>query len=225
MTLGKNEMSYQVYDVLKRYGTCVELIPVDKYFHDITIGLYLKNKVCTVWTFSKRRGVHERILQIRNQLVSLGGMVPVDGTHNQAEFSCGYLHFRPAKFLLNQAVNKSPEYSASNNPMTIRDTKSTLTIQAVAVQRDGQWVYQIAGKGDAPNKAIRIRMIVAGFIRYGEMNKVNDTEVSFSCGQRHDDITRLLLPFSRNISSVESMIAAEALRGQMTTGTLGFTPI
>ena len=59
----------------------------------------------------------------------------------------------------------------------------------------------------------------------GEMNKVNDTEVSFSCGQRHDDITRLLLPFSRNISSVEGMIAAEALRGQMTTGTLGFSPI
>jgi hypothetical protein len=35
---------------------------------------------------------------------------------------------------------------------------------------------------------------------------------------------RVLLPYSRNISSVESMLEAEALRGQMTTGTLGFTP-
>ena len=32
------------------------------------------------------------------------------------------------------------------------------------------------------------------------------------------------MPYSRNVSSVESMMEAEALRGQMTTGTLGFTP-
>jgi hypothetical protein len=35
---------------------------------------------------------------------------------------------------------------------------------------------------------------------------------------------RLVLPYSRNISAVETMMDAEALRGQMTTGTLGFTP-
>jgi hypothetical protein len=34
---------------------------------------------------------------------------------------------------------------------------------------------------------------------------------------------RVLLPYSRNISSVETMMAAEALRSQMTTNTLGFS--
>ena len=56
------------------------------------------------------------------------------------------------------------------------------------------------------------------------MEKISDTKVAFPCGQRHDELIRLLLPYSRNISSVESMMEAEALRGQMTTGTLGFTP-
>jgi hypothetical protein len=35
---------------------------------------------------------------------------------------------------------------------------------------------------------------------------------------------RILLPYSRNVSAVENMMEADALRGQMTTGTLGFTP-
>ncbi len=34
---------------------------------------------------------------------------------------------------------------------------------------------------------------------------------------------RILLPYSRNISAVEGMMEAEAMRGQMTTGTLGFS--
>ena len=55
------------------------------------------------------------------------------------------------------------------------------------------------------------------------MDKVSDTQVMFPCGARHDELMRLLLPYSRNISSVEGMMAAEALRGQMTTGTLGFS--
>ena len=84
-------------------------------------------------------------------------------------------------------------------------------------------MYSVSAEGDAPNPAVRLRMVVAGFLRYGEMEKVGDVEVAFPCGERHDALMRLLMPYSRNISSVEGMMAAEALRGQMTTGTLGFS--
>ncbi len=66
-------------------------------------------------------------------------------------------------------------------------------------------------------------MIVAGFVRYGEMDRVSDTEVAFPCGRLHEELVRILLPYSRNVSAFESMMAEEALRGQMTTGTLGFS--
>ena len=56
-----------------------------------------------------------------------------------------------------------------------------------------------------------------------EMEKTGETEVAFSCGQRHDELLRLVLPYSRNISAVETMMDAEAARGPMTTGTLGFS--
>ena len=57
------------------------------------------------------------------------------------------------------------------------------------------------------------------------MEKVEKNTVAFSCGSRHDELLRLLLPYSRNISAVETMLEESALRGQLTTGTAGFSPL
>lgn len=213
----------RVADVLEHYGSCLELVPMDPNFKNISVGLYVKNGICTVWTFSGKQGVEARIEQIREQLVALGGMEAVPGTYNQARFACGGLHERPMKFLMTQAVGKAPDYAPPQGEMTIQDSRSPLTIKVTGSQRDDAYVYSVSVEGDAPRPAVRLRMVVAGFLRYGEMQKVGDNEVAFPCGQRHDELMRLLLPYSRNISSVEGMMAAEALRGQMTTGTLGFS--
>ena len=58
----------------------------------------------------------------------------------------------------------------------------------------------------------------------GEMEKVNDNAVTFPCKRRHDELIRIVAPYSRNVSAVENMLENESLRGQMTTNTLGFTP-
>ena len=109
--------------------------------------------------------------------------------------------------------------------MTIKDSKSALMITASGISNGAEYAYRVSGEGNIRNPALRLRMVVAGFVRYGEMDKIGDTDVAFSCRQRHDDLIRLLLPYSRNISAVESMLEAEATRGQMTTSTLGFTPL
>ncbi len=214
----------RVADVIQRYGKCLELVPTDPHFHDISVGLYIKDGICTVWSFSSRPGADERLEQIRDQMAVLGGLTPVENTHNQVSFPCGKPHLRLVKFLLTQAVNKSPDYSAAGEELSIKDTKSALVLTASGADSDGRWVYQISGEGEAANVPLRLRAVVAGFVRYGEMEKLGDTEVSFNCGQRHDGLVRVLLPYSRNVSAVENMLEEEALRGQMTTGTLGFTP-
>jgi hypothetical protein len=213
-----------VADVLKRYGNCLELVSMDSSFHDISVGLYVKDGLCTVWTFSQKEGAQGRIGQIRDRIVEMGGLEPVAGTHNQLRFGCGYVHVRPLKFLASQAVGKAREYAQPEGDMTIKDTKTRLILAVQGRQGDGNWVYDVSATGEAPNVSARLRLVVGGFVRYGEMEKVDDTVVAFPCGQRHDEMLRVLLPYSRNISSVESMLEAEALRGQMTTGTLGFTP-
>ena len=210
--------------VIEKYGNCLELVSMDPNFENISVGLYMKDGVCTIWTFSSKAGVSARIEQIRDQLVTLGGVEAVEGTTNQVRFACGELHERAIKFLMSQAVGKAPDFAPPQGEMAIKDSRSPLTIKVSGAAQDDQYVYSVSAEGDAPNPAVRLRMVVAGFLRYGEMEKVGDVEVAFPCGERHDALMRLLMPYSRNISSVEGMMAAEALRGQMTTGTLGFSP-
>ena len=210
-------------DVIEKYGNCLELVSMDPNFENISVGLYMKDGVCTIWTFSSKAGVSARIEQIRDQLVTLGGVEAVGGTTNQVRFACGGLHERAIKFLMSQAVGKAPDFAPPQGEMAIKDSRSPLTIKVSGAAQDDAYVYSVSAEGDAPNPAVRLRMVVAGFLRYGEMEKVGDVEVAFPCGERHDALMRLLMPYSRNISSVEGMMAAEALRGQMTTGTLGFS--
>ena len=214
-----------VAETLRQLGHCLELVSMDPYFNNISVGLYVNDGLCTVHTFSRAEGVADRLKEIRDQMVSLGGVSPVEGSDNQFVFPCGQIHDRPLRFLLTQSVGKSPEYAHPTGDMSIKDSRSDLMLYANGQESDGQYVYQVSAEGDHNNPALRLRMVVAGFLRYGDMNKVADTEVAFPCGQRHDALMRLILPYSRNISAVETMMNAEALRGQMTTGTLGFTPL
>ena len=219
-----NEEVKRPIDVIERYGRCLELIPVDKHFKDISVGLYVRDSVCTIWTYSQVDGVPKRLRTIRDQMIELGGMEAIPNTHNQVQFACGVTHSRPLKFLLSQAVIKAPTYRHPEGPMTISDTKSPLTINVRPYDdNDSQGLYQVSVSGTAKNPQMRLRMILAGFARYGEMEKAGDNDIFFNCRHRHDNLLKLLMPYSRNISSVEGMIAAESLRGQMTTGTLGFS--
>ena len=213
-------------EVIERYGHCLELVPLDRRFHDISVGLYVKGEVCTIWTFSRREGVEERIREIRDQMIALGGMEAVGDTHNQVRFPCGQLHQRTLRFVMSQAVGKAPDYAPPQGALSIRDSKSALTIHAelsTAENDDGRSAYNVSLEGEARNAGMRLRMVLAGFTRYGEMEQVGESGVAFACGMSHDALMRVLLPYSRNISSVETMMAAEDLRGQMTTGTLGFS--
>jgi hypothetical protein len=67
--------------------------------------------------------------------------------------------------------------------------------------------------------------MVGGLVRYGEMEKVSNKGAAFVCGFKHDGLVRLLLPYARNVSAVEQMLESSALRGQLTTGTAGFSPL
>ena len=210
--------------VMERYGQCLELVPLDRRFHDISVGLYVKDGICTIWTYSRREGVEERIREIRDQMIALGGMEPVEGVDNQVRFPCGHLHQRTLRFVMSQAVGKAPDYAPPQGDMVIQDSKSALTIHVKPpLETDGPAVYGVSLEGEARNPAMRLRMVLAGFSRYGEMEQVGESGVAFACGMPHDALMRVLLPYSRNISSVETMMEAEALRGQMTTSTLGFS--
>lgn len=214
----------QVEKILNCYGRCVELVPLDPNFHEISVSLLVKNGTATVWTFSRKPGVDDRIRQIRDQLVNLGELSPVTGTNNQARFSCGEWHTKPVKFLMMQAVEKKVSYRFPEGEISVKDLKSPLIFYVKATSYNRQHIYSVHARGESPNKTMRIAAVTAGFVRYGEMEKVHDGHVGFGCGQRHDGLMRLLFSYARNVTGSEDMLENAALRGQMTTGTLGFTP-
>lgn len=162
----------RVADVIELYGRCLELVPMDPHFHNISVGLYVKDGTCAVWTYSRRPGADERIERIRDQMAALGGLSPVEGTSNEMRFTCGYLHVRPARFLLAQAVGKSPDYSPPEGELSIKDSKTQLMLKIVPGEMDGQTVYQVTGEGEHANVPARLRLVVAGFVRYGEMERL-----------------------------------------------------
>lgn len=222
MTSLKNAKRGRVLEVIAKYGKCMELIPMDPNFHEITVGLYVKDGIGTVWTFSGKPGVEKRVEEIRDQLVVLGGMVAVDGTHNQARFPDGEMYDRPLRFLLRQAVEKPYGTRHPEGRIEIKDLRSPLQIIATPEHLEGRWIYRITAEGEYKNPTMRVRAVTQGFVRYGEMEKVDVDAVTFPHGGRRDELIRLVLPYARNVTGTADMLEAEALRGQMTTGTLGF---
>lgn len=121
-----------------------------------------------------------------------------------------------------QAVERSPDYKLEEKG--IKDLRSPLFLNVVGNQTNGTWVYRVVGEGEAPNAAARLRAIAGGMVRYGEMERMDELSVAFNCNQSHHKLASFLLPYARNVSGVENMLDDVALRGQMTTGTLGFAP-
>ncbi|MQG39697.1 MAG: hypothetical protein FI718_06935 [SAR202 cluster bacterium] len=212
-----------VKDILDRIGKCSELISIDPHFKDISVGLYEKNNVYTVWTFSKVPGVSNRISEIRDQLVNLGGMVPVSDTNNQVKFPNDELYDRPVKFLIKLAVEKPSNYRHPDGPITIKDLRSPLTLIINSYDENDKRIYEVTTEGEFKNPELRKRATVQGFIRYGDMEKIDNTKVMFKGGYQRDELVRIILPYARNITGTQDMLDADSMRGQMTTSTLGFS--
>ena len=212
-----------VKETIKRLGRCVELISMDPHFKDISVGLFLKGQTLTVWSYSSLPGVEGRLEQIRDRVVALGEFQTLEGSPTQATIDPGAILMRPLRFLFKEAAEKSPSDPVPAGPIEVRDNKSTLTFHLTGKDIDGEYVYTVSATGDADRPEARIKAVVGGYMRYGECQRVAEDSFKFPDGKRRDGIARLLLSYARNVSAVESMLAAEELEGQMTTQTLGFS--
>ncbi|MBM03615.1 MAG: hypothetical protein CL766_02365 [Chloroflexi bacterium] len=224
-----------INNILSDLGRCIELISIDPNFNNISIGLYEKNGIYTVWSFSKVTGIKERIEEVRNQLINLGGMESISGTYNKAKYPNNQVFERPMKFLIKQAVEKPANYRHSTGPIKIKDLRSPLEITITPKQANSSNIYEVSASLPATEKnsgdsvsgvhtkpEIRINAIIRGLIKYGNMERVDNTSVKFSNGEKLDNLVRLILPYARNITGTQDMLDADSIKGQMTTNTLGF---
>ncbi len=49
----------RVAEKIKKLGSCIELVAIDPYFHDVTVGLFSKDGVLTISSYSTINGVEK----------------------------------------------------------------------------------------------------------------------------------------------------------------------
>lgn len=224
MATGTTLEKLHAKEVVRRFGRCLELVGIDPHFHDVSIGLYLKSGVFTIWTFSRRPGIEKRIEQVRDLICSFGDMEAVPGTINQTRYTCGSTHEPAMRFLMMECVEKKPDRDLGAGDISMADTKTRMHLAVEQYEDAGRAVYRVTATGEGSDDSnMRLRAVVGGFMRYGGAQRISPHVFSFPCGARHDPLARLLLPYARNVSSIEDVLEADSLRGQMTTQTLGFS--
>ena len=147
---------------------------------------------------------------------------PVPGNNHQAQLISANLYDRALKFAFTEAVEKNS--AIPEGPISVRDTKSKLTFTVTPEHTDETGcVYIVSAEGEYERPQMRIRAVVGGYMRYGGCERIEWDRFRFKDGERLDRFARVLLPYARNVSAVDDMLAATDLAGQMTTQTLGFS--
>lgn len=210
-------------DQIKKLGHCVELVSIDPHFHDISVGLFIKDGLLTVFSYSQIDGTEKRIEQIRDRCTKLGDVVTVDGTKDQLKLTSDLFLERALRFMFIAAVEKDPKVPVPSGPISAPDTKTKLTLFVEGCEENGRIVYTVSAEGKADRPELRVRATVGGFVRYSDCERVDKDKFAFPDGKRYDNYARLILPLARNVSAVENQLQQDELAGQMTTQTLGFS--
>jgi hypothetical protein len=212
----------RVTEQVKKLGHCIELVSIDPNFHDITVGLFIKDRILTISSYSRIDGVDDRIEQIRDRCTILGDVEAVEGTTDQLRLVSDLYLDRALRFMFIAAVEKDPAAEMPSGRIAAPDTKTKLTFVVEGAEENGQYVYTVSSEGEAERPEMRVRAVVGGFIRYSDCVRVDKNKFSFPDGKKYDNFARLILPLARNVSAVEAQLEQSELAGQMNTQTLGF---
>ena len=200
----------RIVEKIKSLGQCIELVSLDPHFNDVSIGLFIKDGLLIIFSYSKIDGI------------LLGDVEAVEGTSNQLRLINELQLDRALRFMFTAAVEKDPAIKPPSGRISAPDTKTKLTFVIEGEQVGDQYVYTISTEGEAERPERRVMAAVGGFIRYSGCTRVDKNQFSFPDGKRYDNFARLILPLARNVSAVEAQIEQDEMAGQMNTQTLGF---
>ena len=212
----------KVSEVRNSFGKCLELVSMDPNFNNISVGLFLKKNILTIWSYSKKEGISDRLNSIRDKMVQFGGLNTMQEDYKMS-IPEGALIERPLKFLFAKCVEMSPNNKPDTGVITAKDNKTKLTFVVKGSQQDDKYIYTVTAEGEHEKPGLRIRAVVGGFMKYGECTRNDVDSFCFPDLKSHDEYVRVLLPYARNVSAVEQMLEASDQAGQMTTQSLGFS--
>lgn len=196
-------------------GRRVELVPMDGHFHDISIGLYRRDSdggpAFLVHTYSKKKGVRDRIRFVRETMKEMGGVE--DAGDGYLRFACGNDHERACRRLFLESVKQDPSEPVAARPLETIDKRSGLTIH---VTSGGDGTFTVSAEGESDDRERRIATIAGGMAKLGDLEWDEDSNpdnVRFSCGHDHILLAGLLLVRAPNVRAVLREERSAASRG------------
>lgn len=199
-------------------GDRIELISMDKFFHDISIGLYEQRSSLgvveyVIHTYSSRDGVAKRLQYLRDAMQLLGGMSISPKGH--LYFSCGGQHTLACKRIFIEASKLSSDTFCEARPLNIYDKKSQSNINLTF--KDGG-LYKVSTTSIDDSEARRRVDAVANGLRKLTNMSTGDRndEVVFDCGKRHDSLIGLMLVRALNVRAVLREEGQAAAQGVLT---------
>lgn len=195
-------------------GRRIELVSMDKHFHDISIGLYERAEgqgySFVPHTYSQLDGAADRIDFLIEAMVTLGGLERTANGHAGVRFPCGSEHALGCRRIFLESCKLASGSALEAKPLTIFDKKSERT---VTVTSDGAGTYQLTADGPEEGRDRRIAAIAKGLIKLAEMEPVADDQVRFACGHAHDAMIGLLLGRALNVRAAIREQEDQASRG------------
>ncbi len=204
-------------DPFANLGTRVELVSTDKYFHDVSIGLYAREDA-TGWNYRVRSfaghdGLADRIGFILDAMQILGGMQRTDAA-DTLRFACGGAHLVAVRRLFLQACKATPDAKPDAPGHSLWDKKSELTVAALGL---GQGAYALsaegAGEGDQIKRRLHALRNALVKLADAEADETAEERLVFGCGQDHDPLVGLLLQAAPNVRAVMREHEMNAARG------------
>jgi hypothetical protein len=196
-------------------GRRVELVSMDRYMEDISVGLYVRDgetgPVATVHSYSRREGVPERLEYIAHALSELGGMRRLDDPVTVA-FPCGTWHATAARRLFLDACKHDPSTPLEPRPLEAPDTR---TDQTILVEPLGGGAYEVQARGVTGDEQSRAPAIARGIAKLAELERDEGERsiVRFECGSDHHELIGLLLGRAQNLRAVLREEESQAGRG------------
>jgi hypothetical protein len=194
-------------------GQRIELVSMDKWLDDITIGLYRRGDPPrgVVHSYSSRPGAVERQEWLTGTMATLAGLESETPAH-EVWFGCGAWHELGLRRAFLEACKVDPSEPVEPRPSEVDDPRST---QRIALESLGNGSYRIGAAGGESSETNRAPAIAAGMAKLLAIQvDANDPSVvRFDCGAEHDRLTALLLMRSINVRAAMRELEAAATRG------------
>lgn len=187
---------------------------MDQHFGEISIALYVRESaadaVGTVFSYSGKPGVPERLDEVADAMCALGGLERA-GDGPVVRFSCGRWHAAAAKRLFIEAVKLERGATPQTRPLSLADSR---TDQTITVKPLGAGAYEVVAENVADGERSRAGAIAKAMAKLAELDYDEETNrVTFACGREHDGLIGLLLVRAQNLRQVLREEEMQAGRG------------